>query len=576
MKIELPESRPEERTPLVEALLRIIWQLADQVAKLEQSNQELRDEIALLKGQKPRPKIRPSILNTPPPPSQDRAERPSRGKPSRPKTSDLTIHQTVEVHPDNLPAGSTLKGYESYVVQDLIIQSKNTKYLRARYDLSVGGSVLAPLPHGVLPVEGGHFGASLVAHILDQYHQAHVTEPLLLEQLWEYGVDISAGQLHRILTDNKGVFHQEKAEVLATALAVSSYIGTDDTGARHQGKNGYCTAIGNDLFAYFESTDSKSRLNFLQVLQGCQAEQRDYAVNDTALAYWKRQKLAAARIDQLTNQLTRQHTPPFVSESFVGESGDFGERAFIGESAWQSWLSELKITNERHVLIATEGALLGGLVARGISPNLGVLSDGAPQFFVFVHAACWIHAERPLAKLVPHNEEHRLAIETVRTQIWDFYKDLKAYREQPDETQKPVLTARFEALVNQRTDYPNINSVLKEMRGNQADLLRVLERPEIPLHNNAEESDIREFVKRRKISGGTRSDAGRRCRDTFASLKKTCRKVGVRFWDYLQDRVRGLGQLPRLADLIRQKAQAAAASKAAAVPARQPATHGTT
>jgi len=549
MKMEIPEISPEERTPLVEALLGIIRQLADRVAKLEQSNQELRDEIALLKGQKPRPKISPSILNTSPPPKDPADQRRPRGKPSRPKTSELTIHQTVEVHLDDLPTGSTLKGYESYVVQDLIIRSENTQYRRARYNLSDGGSLLAPLPQGVLPVEGGHFGANLVAHILDQYHQAHVTEPLLLEQLWEYGIDISAGQLHRILTDNKDAFHQEKAEVLAAGLAVSSYIGTDDTGARHQGKNGYCTAIGNDLFAYFESTNSKSRLNFLQVLQGCPAEQRDYAASDIAVAYWKRQKLAAALIDKLT-----QSTQPSTRE-------------FVGEQAWQSWLAELAITNERHVLIATEGALLGGLVARGISPDLGVLSDGAPQFVVFVHAACWVHAERPLAKLVPHNEEHRLAIETVRTQIWDFYRDLKAYREQPDEAQKPVLTSRFEALVNQRTDYPNINSVLKEMRGNQADLLRVLERPEIPLHNNAEESDIREFVKRRKMSGGTRSDSGRRCRDTFASLKKTCRKLGVRFWDYLQDRVRGLGQLPRLADLIRRKAQPAAASKAEVVPA---------
>ncbi len=67
------------------------------------------------------------------------------------------------------------------------------------------------------------------------------------------------------------------------------------------------------------------------------------------------------------------------------------------------------------------------------------------------------------------------------------------------------------------------------MRDHQADLLRVLERPEVPLHNNAMESDIREFVKRRKLSGGTRNEAGRRCRDTFASLKKTCRKLGVRF-----------------------------------------------
>ena len=93
------------------------------------------------------------------------------------------------------------------------------------------------------------------------------------------------------------------------------------------------------------------------------------------------------------------------------------------------------------------------------------------------------------------------------------------------------------------------------MREHKADLLIVLERPEVPLHNNGAESDIREYVKKRKISGSTRSDEGRRCRDTFASLKKTCRKMGVRFWDYLLDRVRGLGQIPRLADLIQQRSR---------------------
>ena len=543
--MELPDFRPEERTPLVEALLTIIRQQADRLAELERSNQELRDEIAILKGLKPRPQIRPSILNSPPETTggtDETGKGQRRGKPSRPKTSELTIHHEMPLHLDNPPEGSKLKGFEPYVVQDLIIRNENTKYLRARYALPDGNSVLAPFPEGVLPVEGGHFGASLVTYILDQYHQAHVTEPLLLEQLWEYGIDISSGQLHSILTEHKEPFHQEKAELLAAGLAESSYIGTDDTGARHQGKNGYCTVIGNDLFAYFESTDNKSRLNFLQILQG---NQRDYVLNDMAVAYWQRQELAAALVAKLTE----------------------GPQQFAGDEAWQARLAELAITNERHVRIATEGALLGGLVARGVAPDLGVLSDGARQFVVFVHAACWIHAERPLAKLVPHNDEHRAAIENVRTQIWELYKDIKVYREHPDDAQRPVLAARFDALVGQHTDYPSINGVLKEMRGNRADLLRVLERPDIPLHNNAMESDIREFVKRRKISGGTRSDAGRHCRDTFASLKKTCRKLGVRFWDYLKDRVRGLGQVPRLADLLRQKAQAAAASKAAAVPA---------
>jgi hypothetical protein len=186
-----------------------------------------------------------------------------------------------------------------------------------------------------------------------------------------------------------------------------------------------------------------------------------------------------------------------------------------------------------------------------------VLSDGAQQFEVFVHASCWIHAERPLARMIPHNDVHREIIESLRTQIWELYKDLKAYRQQPDAAQKPILEARFDALCNQQTAYPSINGVLKEIRVYKTDLLRVLERPEVPLHNNAEESDIREYVKKRKISGSTRNDAGRRCRDTFTSLKKTCRKLGVNFWNYLRDRIQGLTQIPRLAELIRQAAEKA-------------------
>jgi Transposase IS66 family len=542
MKVTLPDISPEQRTPLVEALLDLMRQVLDRVRQLEETNQQLRDEIAILKGQKPRPPISPSILQLPPSTATPTPTERRRGKPTRPRNSELTIHREVPLHPATLPVGATFQGFEPYVVQDLLLQSDNTRYLRARYALPEGGSLLAPLPAGVVPVEGGHFGANLVAYLLDQYHQAQVTEPLLLEQLWEYGIDISAGQLHNLLTADKDRFHQEKAEVLAAGLGESSYLGTDDTGARHQGHNGYCTALGNDLFAYFESGDSKSRLNFLQVLHG---RQRAYAVNDTARAYWERQKLPAALLASLLQ----------------------GPQEFASEEAWEGRLSTLALTDERHVRIATEGALLGGLIARGVSPELVVLSDGAPQFVVLVHAACWVHAERPLAKLVPHNEEHRAAIGHVRQQIWELYQDLKAYREQPQPARRPGLESRFDALVNQRTVYPSINGVLKEMRDHKADLLRVLERPEVPLHNNAVESDIREYVKRRKISGGTRSDAGRRCRDTFASLKKTCRKLGVRFWDYLQDRVRGLGILPRLADLIRQKAQEADAKKAIAVPA---------
>jgi Transposase IS66 family len=526
MKMEVPEVRPEDRTPLVDSLLAIIRQLLDRVQQLEVTVQQLRNENAVLKGQKPRPTISPSRLESRGPASRTKdGKRP--GSDKRSKNSNLIIPEVVKLHSHNLPPGSVLKGYEPYVVQELTIGAKATRYLRARYALPDGGSLLAPLPADVLP--GRHFGPNLICYILNQHHHAYVTQPLLLEQLHDFGIDISAGQLSRILTENQELFHQEKDEVRTAGLATASYIGTDDTGARHRGRTGYCNVIGNELFACFESTDTKSRLNFLHVLHG---RQRLYAINDITVAYWKGQGLTAALVEQLQQ----------------------GPQAFADESAWQTRLAELAITSERHVRTATEGALLGGLIERGVSPELVVLSDGAPQFDILLHASCWVHAERPLARMVPHNDAHRVVIEQIRDQIWQLYKDLKAYRTQPDVAQKPILETRFAGLCNQRTGYPNIDAVLKEMRDHQTDLLRVLERPEVPLHNNASESDIREYVKKRKISGGTRSTDGRQCRDTFASLKKTCRKLGVNFWNYLQDRIRGIGKVTRLADLIRQRA----------------------
>jgi transposase IS66 family protein len=537
----LPEIPLEQRTPLVEALLAIICAQQDRIRQLEETVQQLRDEMAILKGQKPRPKIAPSLLEQPlpPPPPLEGEKKKRPGSDKKPKNAQLTItHERRIAFPDP-PAGSVSKGYEEYIVQELVLRPEVTRYLRERIVTPDGQSLLAPLPADVLP--GQHFGPTLISHLLYQYHHNHVTQPLLQDELAQHGIVISAGQINRILTEDKQIFHEEKAELLTAGLTTASYIQVDDTGARHQGKNGYCTQIGNEFFAYFESTDSKSRLNFLQVLRG---EHRDYVINEVAAAYWKKYALAAATIASLTE----------------------GPTPFSAEAAWNEHLQALGITAPRLVRITTEGALLGSLIAHGVSPDLVVLSDGAGQFNLLVHAACWVHAERPLTRMIPHNEQHRLAIEQVQQQIWELYQDLKAYRQQPQPAQVPVLTARFEALCSQQTAYPSIKQVLKDMREHQADLLRVLTRPEVPLHNNASESDIRDYVKKRKISGSTRSDAGRACRDTFASLKKTCRKLGIRFWDYLRDRVRGLGQIARLADLIRQGAAEATAKKAQALP----------
>ena len=136
---------------------------------------------------------------------------------------------------------------------------------------------------------------------------------------------------------------------------------------------------------------------------------------------------------------------------------------------------------------------------------------------------------RLINKLIPLTPEHLAAVEKVQEQIWEFYQDLKNYKNltsEQQEQQKAILEQRFEQIFTNSSCFENLNQVLARLRRRKAELLKVLEKPELPLHNNQSEQDIREFVKKRKISGSTRSEEGRRCRDTFASLKKTVTQVG--------------------------------------------------
>jgi len=536
---KIPDIPAEERTPLVEALLVLIHQqhemidfLQEKVHLQQEQIQSLKDEIARLKGQKPKPKIRPSALDKGA--GKNDGEKDSQGKrpgsAKRSKTRELEIHEIVKVPPDNVPEGSRFKGYDDYTVQGIVFRAHNTIYRLECWETPVGQRLVGKLPTEIQAV-GGHFSPDLVSYILYQSNQAHVTQPLLLEQLWEIGIDISAGQLSRILTEGKEPFHSEKDEILSVGLEVSSYVNVDDTGARHQGKNGYCTHIGNELFAWFASTQSKSRINFLQLLR---AGHEDYVLDRDALDYMRAQGLPQTQLGLLEAQ---------------------GEQVFADEDSWRAALEAMGITSERHVRIATEGALLGSVLTHGINPELAIMSDDAGQFNVLLHALCWIHAERTINKLVGFNDEQRAALEAKRTQIWDFYAELKSYKQAPTAEKKTELNEQFDEIFTQKTCFATLNQALKRLYKNKAELLLVLDRPDLPLHNNESERDIREYVKKRKISGSTRSALGRQCRDTFTSLKKTCRKLGVSFWEYLKDRLSGRNKIPPLPDIIRQRSE---------------------
>jgi hypothetical protein len=340
----------------------------------------LKDEIAVLKREKKHPRFKASGMEEKAGQDEEESETGAKrraGSEKRSKTELVEIHEERMIAPEAIPAGSRFKGYESYVVQGLIIQAHNrvSGWNAGRHRRERRSWVsFQRLSEGSTWVQG---------YILYQYYHAHVTRPLVLEQLREWGVDICAGQIERILNEGKERFHQEKALILRVGLEVAEYLTVDDTGARHQGKNGYTTQLGTEHFAWFENTQTKDCINFLSLLQGGTPS---YVINAQALQYRQEQKLPKGPWEQLKNSTTR---------------------VFEGAEQWQAHLCALNFTTKRPIRMATEGALLGALRQEGLAETLAIISDDAGQFNVLTHGLCWVHAERLIHQLIPLNEPHR-------------------------------------------------------------------------------------------------------------------------------------------------------------------------
>src|SRR3954451_10531376 len=259
-KIPLSELSRGDLEALTERLLA-------ENAALKQVVADLRAEIAKLKGVTGRPTIRPSGMEqrTEPKPTDKTGKRGARQR----KTGQLVIDEERVIKVD-VPPGSRFKGYEDFVVQDLVLRPHVVRIRRERWLTPDGQTILAPMPAGV----AGHFGPELRRFVLLEYHQGQVTMPRLVSQLRAIGIVISKRQVVRLLNADTGPFVDDA--VLRAGLETAPWISVDDTGARHRHRNGYCTQVGNDHFAAFTTTTSKSRLNFLEVLRAGYA---DYVIN---------------------------------------------------------------------------------------------------------------------------------------------------------------------------------------------------------------------------------------------------------------------------------------------------------
>jgi hypothetical protein len=176
------------------------------------------------------------------------------------------------------------------------------------------------------------------------------------------------------------------------------------------------------------------------------------------------------------------------------------------------------------------------LTAFLLSLFIVLVSDDAPQFKKLAKrfSLCWVHEERLYKKLTPVLDRHREELERVRGGIWAYYKKLKDYKRKPTEEKKEELWEEFDVLFGQETDYDELNDRLELTRAKKAELLTVLDYPEVPLHNNLSEVGVREIVIKRKISGGVENDVGVKAWENNMSILATCKKQGVSFFEYMK------------------------------------------
>ena len=529
--IEIP---PEEDTPFVRKLVGIIEQLVEQVQQLK--------GLPSLPKREPAPS---SLLDPSTPPSKQGSgsgKKKKKRKKRKPgvkgsKFKDLKIDQTIVIEPDQVQPGARLVGYKSFIQQELMLEVINIRYRRPYYENSDGTLDITPRPEYL----SGHYGPSLKSHILYQYYHNQVTQPLIYQELRELGVRISKGQISNLLTLGHDQFHEEKDDLLPAAREVSKVLHTDDTTARHLGKNAHTLHIGNEFFASFVTTWSKSRINFLEILR---APYNDYVLSDDTVNY-----------------LEYFGLPKYVRAILEAKTEEY---CWTWESE-KKLLAQLKkwgIDKADHQRLIVEATLWGSLVEHELYSDISFMSDGATTYKLlgFGHGLCWLHAERSLARLIPLDRRQKRAYDDARDALWSYYQRLKAYRTNPTAAECTRLEADFDAVFLKQWGWTEVNEVMHKIHGKKEDLLLVLKHPEVPTHNNLSENDIRQFAKLRKISGSTRSEDGRRSRDTFLSLKTTCRKLAISFRKFLQDRIFGHNQIPRLGDIIRQRGHTAAAN----------------
>jgi hypothetical protein len=205
-EVESLQSLVKSQSGQLQKLEQTIDELERQLKKQQERIAQLEEELRAQKKLKSRPKIKASQLNNNNN-KEKKGKRPGSFKKS--KKAGFKVDEEKIIQPPEIPDQAKFNGYRDYDVQELKIERHNIRFRLAEYVTKEGKTIV-----GELPVEyrRGHYGPQLLGYILYQHYQCRVPQTLIHEQMEEWGIDISTGQINQILTENKEEFHGGGAE----------------------------------------------------------------------------------------------------------------------------------------------------------------------------------------------------------------------------------------------------------------------------------------------------------------------------------------------------------------------------
>lgn len=173
-----------------------------------------------------------------------------------------------------------------------------------------------------------------------------------------------------------------------------------------------------------------------------------------------------------------------------------------------------------------------------------LVADDASQFkdLTELLMLCWVHEGRHYKKLNPVLSFQRKMLNSFLDKLWRYYGKLRKYKQKPAKKMKMKLKKEFNNLFNTVTGYEELDHRIQLTKAKKENLLVVLDYPEVPLHNNGSETEIREPVIKKRVSNGVRSEKGKLAWENNFTILRTCRKQGISYWEYMRNKFSGMKQ----------------------------------